>query len=100
MVAGVGHRRGISAFEKLNVPVLGVVENMAGDIFGNGGGEKAADELDLAFLGRIGLDADIRRGGDEGRPFVLDGDHPQSGDFRRLARVVAGRISQLRVGAA
>ena len=45
--------RSIAMFETFNVPILGVVENMAGDFFGTGGGEKLATERDVPFLGRI-----------------------------------------------
>ncbi len=46
-------RRGVAAFQKLGVPVLGIVENMSGEIFGTGGGERAAAELEVPFLGRV-----------------------------------------------
>ncbi len=62
--------RGAAMFDTLNVPVLGIVENMAGDFFGDGGGEKLATERGVPFLGRIPLDAEVRKGGDYGRPIV------------------------------
>ena len=71
-------RRAIDLFQKAGVPVIGLVENMAGfacphcgevsDPFGRGGAEAAADELGLAFLGRIPLDIAIRTASDAGRP--------------------------------
>lgn len=88
--------RGINAFNHLEVPVLGVIENMSGEIFGRGGGEKAAKEFDLDFLGSIDLDPAISRGGDNGQPIVVaapDGEAAQA--FRKLARVIAGRVSVL-----
>ena len=67
--------------ERLEVPVIGIVENMSGmicphckeeiDLFGRGGGEKIAKELDVPFLGSIPFDPEIRKAGDEGRPFIL-----------------------------
>jgi ATP-binding protein involved in chromosome partitioning len=88
--------RGVNAFTHLDVPVLGVIENMSGEVFGRGGGEKAAEELGLEFLGAIDLDPEISRGGDTGRPIVIQApDGPAAAEFRRLARVVAGRVSVL-----
>jgi ATP-binding protein involved in chromosome partitioning len=86
--------RSISMFEQLNVPILGIVENMAGEQFGEGGGEKLAAERKVPFLGRIPLDAEVRKGGDSGRPIVIS--HPESPTaqaFRRFARETAARIS-------
>jgi len=67
--------------EKLDIPVVGIVENMAGlvcphcqgeiDLFGSGGGKRIAEELGVPFLGSIPLDPDMRKAGDEGRPFVI-----------------------------
>jgi ATP-binding protein involved in chromosome partitioning len=88
--------RGMSAFQHLSVPVLGIVENMSGDVFGRGGGERAAREFGIDFLGSVELDPEISRGGDEGRPIVVS--RPDSGaaqSLRKLARVVAGKVSML-----
>lgn len=67
--------------EKLELPVIGIVENMSGlvcphchgeiDLFGSGGGKKIAEELGVPFLGSIPLDPEMRKAGDEGRPFVI-----------------------------
>ena len=75
-------RRGLRAFETLNVAILGIVENMSTftcphcgevtDIFRSGGGERMSQELGVRFLGAIPLTADIVTGGDEGRPIVAD----------------------------
>ncbi|HNU03557.1 MAG TPA: Mrp/NBP35 family ATP-binding protein [Anaerolineae bacterium] len=93
--------KGLVAFQKLQVPILGIVENMAGDIFGEGGGQRAAKRLRVDFLGRIYLDRAIREGGDAGRPVVaMDPDNPQSESFQTLARVVAGRVSVINFQAA
>src|SRR5260221_3539381 len=86
--------RGLAMFEQLNVPILGVVENMSGDLFGEGGGERLATERNVPFLGRIPLDVDIRKGGDYGRPIVIGVPNaPAAQAFRQLARSIAARIS-------
>jgi ATP-binding protein involved in chromosome partitioning len=86
--------RSIAMFETLNVPVLGVVENMAGDFFGTGGGEKLAAERNVPFLGRIPLNAEVRKGGDYGRPIVITDPENAAGQaFQDLARQVAARVS-------
>lgn len=74
-------RRGVKMFERVNTRVLGVVENMSGlscphcgevvDVFGSGGGERLAAEMELPFLGRIPLDPAVRQAGDEGSPTVV-----------------------------
>jgi ATP-binding protein involved in chromosome partitioning len=86
--------RAAAMFEQLNVPILGVVENMAGDFFGTGGGEKFAQERNLPFLGRVPLAANVREGGDYGRPVAIHNDDAESGiAFRKLAESVAARVS-------
>lgn len=71
-VALLDVRKGIAMFRKTQVPILGVIENMTGEVFGKGGGEKAAKELEAPYLGEIPLDRRIREGGDAGRPIVTD----------------------------
>ena len=93
--------RAIAFFEKAGVPIIGLVENMAGylcphcgevsDPFGSGGAEAAARELGLPFLGRIPLDIAIRTASDAGTPPALD-DTPQGEAFRAIARKVADWI--------
>jgi ATP-binding protein involved in chromosome partitioning len=93
-VAVADARRGATAFQRLEVPILGVVENMSGEIFGSGGGEEAAKLMGVEYLGRIELDPRVRVGGDSGRPIVVDApDSPAAQSFRELARKVAARIS-------
>ena len=93
-VAVADARRGASAFKHLDVPILGVIENMAGEVFGTGGGEEAARMMGLEFLGRVDLDPRVRVGGDAGVPIVVEA--PESAtaqSFRNLARLIAARIS-------
>lgn len=79
-VALLDSRKSVNFSKRLDVPVLGILENMSGftcphcgediDLFKVGGGEKAAGELGVPFLGRIPIDPDVTRSGDSGRPFV------------------------------
>jgi ATP-binding protein involved in chromosome partitioning len=88
--------RSIAMFEQLNVSIVGVVENMAGDFFGEGGGERLAQERGVTFLGRVPLEADVRKGGDNGRPVAVV--MPESGAgsaFSSIAQNVAARVSVL-----
>ncbi|MGD2115055.1 MAG: Mrp/NBP35 family ATP-binding protein [Acidobacteriota bacterium] len=99
-VALIDARKGLAMFRKVNVPVVGIVENMGTfvcphcgeetDIFKHGGGERTAHLLETEFLGTIPLDPQIVRSGDEGRPIVdadPDGRHGEA--FRKVARAVA-----------
>lgn len=89
-------RRGITAYQRLDVPVMGIVENMAGEVFGEGGGERAAEALGVPFLGRICLEPSIRRGGDTGEPAVVyQADSEQAAAFRALAQKVAAQVSMI-----
>lgn len=93
--------RSLAMFETLNVPILGIVENMAGDFFGEGGGEKLATERGVPFLGRIPLNAEVRKGGDFGRPIVIvEPENPAGRAFHKLAQTVAARISVMTLQAA
>lgn len=98
--------RGISMFRKLDVPILGVIENMSffrcphcgerSDIFSHGGGEAVSKKLDVPFLGEVPIDLKIREGGDAGRPVLVDdSESPQSKVFMNLAEQLAARISAL-----
>lgn len=89
-------RRGVKMFNQVNVPVVGLIENMSGhvctscghetDIFGAGGGEKMAGDLGIPFLGRIGLVAGVGSQGDAGTPLVeAQPDSPVSQQFRQIA---------------
>ena len=81
-VSLIDARKALKMFERVNVPVLGIIENMSYfiapdtgnryDIFGSGGGEKTAEELQISFLGGIPIDQRIREGGDNGKPIVSE----------------------------
>lgn len=97
-------RRAVKMFEQVNVPVLGIIENMSYfvapdtgtkyEIFGRGGGEKLANEYGLNFLGQVPLGMEVREGGDAGVPVVVSApDSPQAAAFRKTAEEVARQIS-------
>lgn len=75
-------RRAVNMAKKLNIPKIGVVENMAGlicphcseviDLFSKGGGEKLAKEMSVEYLGSIPMEVAVREGGDEGKPIILE----------------------------
>jgi len=95
-VATADALRSVAMFEQLKVPIIGLVENMAGDFFGTGGGEKLAEERNLTFLGRVPLQTDVREGGDYGRPVVaFNPDSPAGQAFASIARKAAARTSVL-----
>lgn len=86
--------RSAAMFDQLNVPILGIVENMAGEMFGEGGGERLAGERDVPFLGRIPMQASVREGGDFGRPVVYHAPESAAGiAFTQFAKIVAARVS-------
>jgi ATP-binding protein involved in chromosome partitioning len=89
--------KAVGMFDRMGVPIFGVVENMASDVFGRGGARAAADALGVEFLGTIELNVSIREGADSGHPIVAaqpDSDAAQA--FLRLAEQVAARCSVLR----
>lgn len=88
--------RSVAMFQQLDVPIIGLVENMAGTFFGSGGGEKFAADRDLTFLGRVPLDASVREGGDYGRPVVSVAPDTEAGQaFYHISQKVAARASVL-----
>jgi ATP-binding protein involved in chromosome partitioning len=108
-VALIDARKGLAMFRKVNVPVLGIVENMSyyicrhcgerEEIFGHGGGRKTAEMLGVPFLGEVPLDAKVVVGGDSGEPIViLDPDSPAAKAFEELARRVVHQIETGTVG--
>jgi ATP-binding protein involved in chromosome partitioning len=97
-------RRAVRMYQKLNIPTLGLIENMShfvcpscsheSDIFGRGGGEKLAQQLNVQFLGRIPIYQPIREGGDTGMPLVLgEPNSPAARAFLATAERVAAEIS-------
>lgn len=103
-------RRGLRMFQQLQIPVLGIVENMSYfippdrpdmtyDIFGSGGGKRTAEELGVPLLGSVPLEMTVRSGGDEGIPIVVQ--HPTSASAQALhtiAQTIAARISVAALG--
>ncbi len=103
-IALLDARKGLKMFEKVGVPILGIVENMAihvcsscghaEHIFGQGGGERMAREYDVDYLGGLPLDIRIREQADSGRPTVVsDPDGPVAEMYRSIARKVAVKIA-------
>jgi ATP-binding protein involved in chromosome partitioning len=97
-------RKAVLMFRQLNIPVLGVVENMSyfvcghcqerTEIFGHGGGARMAQDLGIPLLGEVPIDTRVRSGGDEGRPIVdAFPDAPAAQAFRELAGKIAAQIS-------
>ena len=97
-------RKAVGMFRQLNIPILGVIENMSyfvcghcnerTDIFGTGGGRRMADEMKLPFLGEVPIDTRVRSGGDEGRPIVAAApEAPAAAAFAAVAGKVAAQIS-------
>src|SRR5437763_13121700 len=102
-VALIDARKGLAMFRKVNVPVLGIIENMSyficrhcggrEEIFGHGGGKRTAEMLGVPFLGEVPLDPKVVVGGDSGEPIVvLDPQSPAAAAFRELARQVAAQV--------
>ena len=97
-------RRAVRMYQKLNIPTLGLIENMShfvcpgcgheSDIFGKGGGEQLATQLDVPFLGRVPLYEPIRAGGDAGVPIVIgDPDSIPARAFMQAAEQAAAQLS-------
>jgi ATP-binding protein involved in chromosome partitioning len=97
-------RRAVRMYEKLNIPVLGLIENMSyfacpnchheSDVFGRGGGERTAQAMEVPFLGRIPIYEPICRGGDAGQPLVIG--EPESAAARAFfsaAEQLAAQVS-------
>jgi ATP-binding protein involved in chromosome partitioning len=94
--------KAIAMFRKLNVPILGLIENMSyhvcaqcgyrEDIFGHGGAQQAARQMGYAFLGEIPLDISIRLKSDSGEPVALDDSAPQGKAFRDVAAALVGEV--------
>jgi ATP-binding protein involved in chromosome partitioning len=105
LVSLLDSRKGLKMFQQLGVSVLGIVENMSYfippdapdkkyDIFGSGGGEKTAQELDVPLLGAIPLEMPVREGGDAGVPIVISDPNSASAlELTAIAQRIAGKVS-------
>ncbi len=98
--------RGMQMFQQLNIPILGVVENMSFlempdgtrmDVFGEGGGKRMADANAVVYLGGIPIDPQVRIGGDNGTPVVIT--HPESASALALTSIAEQLAAQLSVQA-
>ncbi len=96
--------KAIGMFNKLNVPIVGVIENMSYmqcphcheqmHVFGKGGGQKVSEQFNIPFLGEIPLHAHIMEGSDFGKPVVIsDPESMQAHTFSKVAKVIAGKVS-------
>jgi len=98
-IALIDARKGIAMFQKVNVPILGIIENMSmfvcpncsheSHIFANGGAKNEAKKLGVSFLGEIPIDIDIRKTSDTGLPIVATKpDNPQSKIYMEIAKQI------------
>jgi ATP-binding protein involved in chromosome partitioning len=94
-------RKAIGMLSMVNVPVIGLVENMAGfvgadgkriDIFGAGGGQRTAEQYGIPFLGSIPIALEVREGGDSGEPIAAHPGSPLATQFLELARDIVVRL--------
>jgi ATP-binding protein involved in chromosome partitioning len=91
--------KAISMFNQVKIPVLGMVENMSGDIFGSGGARKKAEEMGIPFLGDVPGEAGIRQRGDDGRiASVFDEDSPSREPLQHVCQNVAMEIAKNLLG--
>lgn len=97
-------KKGLQMFRKVNVPLLGIIENMSyfeclhchevTEIFSRGGGKTAAEKLDIPFLGEVPIDPAIRVGGDTGMPIIISNPtSPQTLAFMKIAKNLEAQIS-------
>ncbi len=104
-IALIDARKGLKMFEKVNIPILGIVENMsihvctncghAEHIFGEGGGEKMCADYDTEFLGSLPLEMAIRQMADGGKPTVVGAPDSKSAEiYRAIARRIAVKIAE------
>ena len=101
-IALLDSRKAVNFAKKLNIPILGIVENMSGfvcpycgkrtDLFKTGGGEKAAQQMGVPFLGKIPLEPEIVTSGDQGKPSILN--HPETQGSKVLSEII-GKITEV-----
>lgn len=104
-VSLIDARKGLKMFERVNVTVLGIIENMSYfiapdtgkryEIFGYGGGKKAAQELNVPFLGEIPINPQIREGGDNGKPIVIE--HPECEEAKKIQEIARNMAAQVSI---
>lgn len=86
--------RGLEMFRTLEVPILGVVENMRGEIFGAGGGEDMAKVAQVPFLGEVPMESGVRIGGDTGEPVIISNPNSKAAiSLQNIAEQVAAKVS-------
>jgi ATP-binding protein involved in chromosome partitioning len=95
--------RGLQMFAQLEVPILGVIENMSYltlpdgtkmDVFGQGGGQQLANNYNVPFLGAVPLNPEVRVGGDSGKPIIIsDPESDAALALQEIAQAVAARVS-------
>ncbi|MGH7129134.1 MAG: Mrp/NBP35 family ATP-binding protein, partial [Planctomycetaceae bacterium] len=87
--------KAIAMFKQVNIPVLGIVENMSGEIFGRGGAKRKAEDMGVPFLGEVPIEADVRIKGDEGRIAALfDEGSPSREPLRHVCEQTAIQIAR------
>lgn len=105
-VALMDARKGLMMFQKMQVPILGLIENMSffecpkchhqSEIFSHGGGKAAAEKLGLNFLGEIPIELKVRSGGDEGKPITaVEPNHSVSKAFTEIAKKIVAQVEKL-----
>ncbi len=108
-LALIDARKGLNMFKRVNVPILGIVENMSyficpncdtrHEIFGHGGARQEAEKMGVPFLGEIPLDPELRERSDSGRPIVAtEPDSPHSEAYRKMAKNVWQKLQTGEVG--
>jgi len=102
-------RKAVNMFHQVRIPLLGLIENMSFliapqsgeriDVFGQGGGKRTAEKMNVPFLGELALDPEVRIGGDTGRPVTARDSDPHAAPFMDLARRVEQLSSEARTAA-
>src|SRR5690606_12876437 len=102
-LALIDARKGLNMFRRVDVPVLGIIENMSyflcphcgerSEIFGHGGARQEAEKLGVPFLGEVPLDAELRRRSDEGQPVVVSApESVHAGIYRSIAENIRQQL--------